>query len=235
MELNEEQLFKYMKCPIIYDAFFNKNIFINKDNTLTNLIDRISKSFYLNLMNGKILSADILKRKWDVVCKDNNLNEHNCLEGLGLIVKLFRWASCEQLLIQDIDIPYNFFVKCNKKIISFKGEISTIALDSNNNPYLLITDFSSKLPNQSVLDIKTKYTLDCYAYHKMYNKTLNIKVHHVKTDKDYYTTRGIDDFLRLENTIKNVAISINNNLYFPRESVFCSNCNFSNLCKVWHG
>lgn len=236
MELTEEQLLKYMKCSIIYDSIYNKNMFVYKEkNVLIKLIDRIAKSFYLNLMNGKILSTDILKRKWDVICKDNNLNEHECLEGLSLIIKLFRWANSEQLLIQDIDIPYNFLIKSNKDKISFKGEISTIALDNNGNPYLLVTDFSNKLPNQSLLDIKTKYTLDCYAYNKIYDKNLNVKIHHVKTNKDFFTFRGYDDFERLENTIKNVVISIKNNLYFPRESIFCANCGFSNLCKVWHG
>ena len=105
--------------------------------------------------------------------------------------------------------------------ISFKGEISNIALGKDKKPYLLITDFSNKYPTQPLLDMKLKYTLDSYAFKKLYNKDIGVKFHHVKSDRDYFTFRIEDDFNRLVRVIRNVALSIDNRLSIL-EKVLCA-------------
>lgn len=235
VNLNEVQLLDFLKCPIIYDSVNNKKMLIHKNNiALNNLLSKVSNNFYLNLINGKVLSLDTIKNKWDNLCLNYNLSSQQCLEGVSLLIKLFRWASNERLIIADINSPYEYSIKDNNYLINFKGEISTIAINSNNVPYLLVTDFNNKNPKQTLLDIKIKYTLDCFAYWKITNQKLKIRVHHIKTNKDYFTDRNDIDFNRLEKTIKNVVFSIKNNIYYPRESVLCPSCEFVNFCRAWY-
>lgn len=235
MKITELQLLNYLRCPIEYDYRYNKNIYLEEKVSMVKALNLISTYFYMNLINGKVLSTSALKRKWDSICSKHRLSPQQCVEGLGQIMKMYMWANNEELLVQSTDIAYSFVVNIKpKKYIDFNGEITTtVAIDKTGEPYLLITDFSNKNPNQSVLDIKLKYTLDCYAYYKIYNKKLNIKLHHVKTNKDYFTTRGNEDFNKLEITIRNVANSILDNIYYPRESVLCGSCNYINFCKAW--
>ena len=45
--------------------------------------------------------------------------------------------------------------------------------------------------------MKLKYTLDSYAFKKLYNKDIGVKFHHVKSDRDYFTFRIEDDLIGL--------------------------------------
>lgn len=236
IKLTEKQLFDFIKCPVLYDSIHNKQLFIQDTISLTKLIEKVSSFFYMNLLNSKVVSIDTLKRKWDRVCESNNIHSQKCLEGLDLINRLYKWAKYEELIILDLNVPYTFTLKYEDDVnISFKGEISNIALGKDKKPYLLITDFSNKYPTQPLLDMKLKYTLDSYAFKKLYNKDIGVKFHHVKSDRDYFTFRIEDDFNRLVRVIRNVALSIDNRLFYPRESVMCSSCEFLNFCKVWNG
>lgn len=235
--LTEKQLFDYIKCPILYDSIHNKQIFYCDKSSFNELLNKVSSFFYLNLLNSNVVSFDVLKNKWDSICLANNLTPQKTLEGIDLINKMYRWAKNEELRILDLNSPYKFTLKFDDAgIITFKGEMSAIAIGKKNKlPYMLITDFANRYPNQVLLDMKLKYTLDSYAFKQIYNKDIGIKLHYVKDNKDFFTLRIDDDFNRLINTIKNVTISINNKLFYPRESIFCRTCGFLNFCKVWHG
>lgn len=112
VNLNEVQLLDFLKCPIIYDSVNNKKMLIHKNNiALNNLLNRVSNNFYLNLINGKVLSLDTIKNKWDNLCLNYNLSSQQCLEGVSLLIKLFRWASNERLIIADINSPYEYSIK----------------------------------------------------------------------------------------------------------------------------
>ena len=101
-------------------------------------------------------------------------------------------------------------------------------------------DFSSSYRNnnrfteQTLIDMKLKYTIDSYAFQGVYNRRVDgIRVRNVKNAKDFLTFRSQDDFNRLEQTVVNVAECIKRGLYYPRESVMCGTCNTKDYCKAW--
>lgn len=136
LDLNEKQLFEYIRCPAYYDFINNKKFIVKEDLKIRALLNKVAMSFYLNLMNGKVLSTNQLKKKWDAVCEQNQdtMTSQKCLEGMGQLVKLFRWTSNEELLIADVNMPYEFSIKKDDIHINFRGEIPVILIHLEKLP-----------------------------------------------------------------------------------------------------
>ncbi len=237
LDLTEKQFFDFMKCPVYYDLIHSKQLSIQDPPSMNKLLNKVAQFFFMKLMNGKVPSTDSIKTKWDKLCAANQdyMTSAKCLDGIGQLMRLYRWAQEEELLIADVKTPYKFAIKTNTHgVINFKGEISTIAINSKTNqPYLLIVDFGNRYPSQGSLDKKMKFTLDKFALLKTFNKDLPIKIYHIKNNKDFYTMRADEDYKRLLRSIESVAVCVEQNLIYPRESVFCESCEMLNLCRVW--
>lgn len=236
MVITEQQLFDYIMCPALYDVKHNKNIKIDEPISMTRLLSKVSKYFYTTLLNGSVPSSSDLKKKWDSICNQHPgyMDSKKNLEGISLIMKLLQWASSEQIRVADIDSQYRLMFKTNIGPVELVGTMGTILAIPKERFELLITDFSSKVPDQTLVDMKLKYTIDSYAFQGVYNRRVDgIKIHNVKNAKDFLTFRSEDDFSRLERTIANVAQCIKSNLYYPRESVMCSTCTTKDYCKAW--
>lgn len=239
MDLTEEELFDYIRCPIRFDAIRNKHIITGEENSMSKHLGRVAHWFFLRLMDGVVPATSKLKQKWDKLCEQHSdyLTSQKNLEGIDKLMKLYRWAEDEQLVIGDLDIPYEYAIKDEGDVISFRGEVSAIAqsLKRNSKPFLLYLDFGNKYPDQALLDMKLKYTLDSYAVAELTKKFLGIKVHHVKSGNDFYTMRQAQDYDRMKKAIANVAKSVHQKLYYPRENVMCSSCDMENFCRIWKG
>lgn len=236
MVLTEQQLFDYITCPALYDVKHNKNIQIDEPVSTSKLLNKVAKFFYVSLLNGKVPSSSDLKKKWDSICSQHigYMDSKRNLEGISLIMKLLQWASSEEIRVVDIDSQYRTMFKSDIGPVELAGTMGTILALPKERFELLVTDFSNRLPEQTLIDMKLKYTIDSHAFQGVYNKRVDgIKVHNVKNAKSFLTFRSQDDFCRLERTVANVAQCIKSNLYYPRESVMCSTCTTKDYCKAW--
>lgn len=236
--LTEEQLFEYIKCPIRYDAIYNKHMITGEEPSMQKYLGKIATYFLMQLMDGTVVSTDILKRKWDKLSEQHPdyITPQRNLEGIDKLMRFYRWAENEELIVGDVSIPYELTLREDDDLLDFRGEITTIAVGKHGQkPYLLYLDFGNRFPDQAMLDMKLKYSLDSYATAKTTGKQLGIKVHHVKKDKDFFVMRSAMDYARMKKILFNVAKSIYHGLYYPRENVMCSNCDMINLCRIWKG
>ena len=232
----EEELFHYLKCPIHYDTIYNKQFSPSTQPNMRTLLDGVKKNFYTQLMLGKVMPTSEIKRRWDKACEMNPdiITQQKCLDGLGLLMKMYRWAEDMQLRIIDQDIPYSIGIDGkNGERIDFRGHIDTVAADKENEVYLLAMDFANRYPVQSYLDMKLKFSLDSYALNTIYNKQAGIKVHHVKNNKDFYSIRKEEDYVRAKTAIANVVFAVHNKIFYPRETTFCTSCDLLHFCKAW--
>jgi hypothetical protein len=236
MNLTESTLFDYMKCPVLYDGIYNKDLTPAEQPSMTVLLNKLCRHFYANLMNGRILATSSLKKKWDSICESNQdyVTTQKCLDGISKSIALFQWAKDQQIVIADMDVPYKLLISGPHGATNFTGEIGTIAALPDGRFELLVTDMGRTLPDRFLIDMKLKYTLDVYAFKKVYDKDIAVHIHHVASNKDFYTYRTRDDLARLESTIDNVAFSIKNNLYYPHENTFCTSCGMKTFCRAWH-
>lgn len=232
-KVTEEQIWEYIKCPTLYDTNFNKKIKATTKATLANSLMKLTNAFLLHLSNGRVLAMGELKRKWDMICEKDNINEQKCLEGLQQIANFYKWAEAKQLRILDVKMPYGLTIKGNTGATSITGEINCIAVTPDNKYELLYVDYGNKQPDQPYLDRKLKYSLDALAFKQMYGEDIYIHVHYVKGNLDFYSYRNRTDFERLTSTIDSVSECIDKNLYYPRENVFCTSCSIKQVCRAW--
>lgn len=234
MKLTEQQFFDYMYCPAKFHMKYVGGIDLPEQPTMNTLLNKISKFFYVNLLDKKICSVNELKTKWDSICKSHPTyfeNGKKVLEGMGLIINMVNWASREQIVILDIDTRYHIMIDG----VELEGNMNPLLAAPGNKTQLLISDFSQKNPDQIQLDMQMKYTIDCMGYKRMYNKDLNgVRVHNMKANTDMFTIRDTDDYNRLLTAIKGVANGIEHEAFYPREQVLCTSCNARDYCKYWH-
>lgn len=231
--MTETEFLDYIRCPLHYQTIHERKLPFANEPSFNQRLSRIANVFCLNLMNGSILHPYELKKKWDKACEEGHLTPQQCMRGIGLLNQTFRWAEDKQLRIADVNTPYKMVLNGRHGKIEFRGETGIVSMNSQGGYELLVLDFGNRLPDQSILDLKLTYTLDCFAFKKLYSKELGVHLHHVKDNKDYYSYRNKHDFERLIETVDAVDWNIRNKVYFPRESVFCSNCNMKEICRAW--
>lgn len=234
MKISEQQLMDYMFCPAKFELKYVKGFAIEEPPSLSKLLNKVAKYFYINLFNGKACSSSELKNKWDSICKQNPdvIDPKKNIAGMGMILNLLRWAQNEQIMILDIDTRYNIVLDD----LEVEGCMNPLlAVLPGKEVELLVTSFSSNIPDQINVDMKLKYSLDAYAFEKSYGKRLRgIRVHSVKSDKDILTVRGDNDYLRLQSTLKGVYNGIKHKAFFVSETPMCESCSAKHYCKAWY-
>jgi len=240
LELTEKQLFDYSICPARYAIEHKLRVVPETSPSLSKLLGRVANSLLLSLLNGKALTTGQLKDKWDRVCEDNRavMTQQNCLTGLDMLLAMYRWAEDERLRVADFKIPYQYLMRKEEPQIILKGEIAGAIIPKGNNSFeLLELDFSSRYPDQALIDMNLKRTIDWKMCSLMSKdaELAGIRIHHVKSNKDWYTVRGKEDFERMDASIRAIATCIDNELFYPRETVMCSTCEVKNFCRLWRG
>lgn len=233
MKLTEQQLFDYSYCPVKYFLKYKSKIVVPEELTINKLLTQVTKYFYNSVANGKLPSLKQMQNKLDSICETNKdlINSKKAVEMWAQIYNFYNWACDNKIAVIDTDTKYA--ITLGENII--EGTMNPIALTPNKDLEILIVNFSNKVPDQLEIDTKLKYTLDMLAFNSA-NKDMKVnatRIHLLKANKDIITTRGLNDFDRLNSTVNNIAKSIQNELYYPRETFMCTSCNYRNYCRAW--
>lgn len=233
MDIKEQDLFEYLKCPIRYR--------IAKNNGDTEIKKSPMKLASLALNQwlaakscGMKADANVLKSKWDRLAEKHKyeLQPKKVLEMWGLLYSTYRYITNFNIEFSDINKPYVIEVPGTK--IRLSGVLSPI-IDKGSYYELLIVSFDKVLPDRVEADMKLKYTIDAYAIREIYNKDVVITFFSPAQGKTITTLRSPNDFKRLENILKNVGKAINEDIIYPSESYLCKTCSVRDLCKSWTG
>ena len=233
MKLTEQQLFDYIHCPAKYHIKYVMKIDVAEPISITKLLNTISRYFYLKLFNGSVPTYDEVRKKWDSLCETHSsyMDNKKALNGWGQIIKFVQWAEREKLIVGDVETKYMIPIDT----VQFYGSIDTTLVKPSKEIELLTTSFSDRNLDRTDIEMKLKHTMDYVGFKALYGQAPNgIKIHSVKYDQDVFTNRTEPDIIRLRDTIKNVSKSIEQGIYYPRESSFCSSCTARQYCKYWH-
>lgn len=233
MRITEQQLFDYMTCPVKYYLKYKSKIVVPEEVTVNKLLTQITKYFYNTVANGKLPSLKQMQNKLDSLCEANKdiITPKKSIEMWGQVYNFYNWACDNKIAVIDTDTKYA--ITLGEHIV--EGTMSPIAITPNQKLELLLINFSTRVPDQIEIDTKTKYTLDMMAFNKA-NSDMQIdavRIHLLKQNRDLYTTRNINDYERLNSTVNNIAKSIQNELYYPKETHMCTSCNYRNYCRAW--
>jgi hypothetical protein len=234
ISLTEQQFFDYIFCPAKYDLKYNKKIVIEEPFSINNILNTISKFFYMYIVNNmKTPSMNTITTKFDSLMKPymDITSNKQYTDALFQLRNFYNWACSNRIAVIDSDIKYII----NHKDIILEGIMSPVAINENKRLEFLIMNFSSRTPDQLEIDTKLKYSIDMMSFNESNkdNKIFATKVHCVKSGKDFITSRTDNDYNRLTATIEGVAAGINNKAFYPRESHMCQNCSYKNCCRGW--
>ncbi len=232
MKLTEQQLFDYIYCPVKYDIKYNKRIDITDLITMPMLVNAVVQYFFSNLVNGKVMTYEQLKKKWDNICEKHEdiMDSKKAIAGWATIVKVTQWAEQQKLIVGDVNVNYSFPVND----IVFCGTIDAITVTRDKKTELLTVNLGEKTLDKSMIDMKLKHTMDYIGFKTIYGVYPDgIKNHSVKYDQDLLTLRSETDIIRLKDTISSVGQGIDKGIFYPRESFYCSSCSAKSYCKYW--
>lgn len=233
MKITEQQFFDYMYCPLKYYLKHKSKLVIDENETINSILLTMTKFFYTSITNGKIPTLKQMQAKLDGLCEKNKeiITSKKAVEMWAHIYNFYNWACDNKVSVIDIDSRYA--LPLGEHVL--EGVMNPIAINKNGELEILITNFSSKVPEQIELDMKYKHTIDIFAFNTSNEeyKISGVKLHNVKQNKDMFTTRNLNDFERLKSSVDNVVKSIQNDLYYPRETYLCNSCKYKHYCRAW--
>lgn len=237
IQLTEKQLFDYIRCPVFYSLKYG-DFSLNMDDppSMSNLLNQVISGFCAKLMDGEVMRLDILKRKWDMLCRRHpELTTEQVREGMGQIHRFYQYAERTEMRVADIGSEYIIKVDDGEDRIEYHGNLGIITINSKNQPESIRFNFSTRLPDQADLDLAFKTTLEHVGFHRLYGQDLlGTRVHHLRRDRDFYTVRDYRTSLNKAQTIiRNVARSIRQNIWYPHEGPMCPKCDARNFCMVF--
>ncbi len=100
---------------------------------------------------------------------------------------------------------------------------------------------AAKTMDQQTLLNNLQLTVYAYAYQRMFKKEAKrLKVINFIKNKNpkmevLETNRGQKDFTRLFYLAREVLTGIRSNIFFPRFSFYCADCEYANYCRDWQG
>lgn len=236
--LTEDQLFDYLFCPVYYGIRFNSKIKVERAVTMPKLVQRVINAFCMKLMNGEVMRMDIMKRKWDMLCKEYPIvmTPENIREGYGHLNRFYRWAAKNELRIATMDTPYIIRQQLDEKnYLEYRGSLGLVMVNKYDKPENLKFWYATRLPDQADLDLALKTTLDHVGFQTLYNMPLiGTRIHHLRKDKDFYTVRDYPSAKeRVLTVTKNVFKSIKNNIWYPHEGPLCQTCQVRDFCLMY--
>lgn len=229
LKLTDEALTDYIKCPNYFYFKYISKIPVNQNPTYHELVQRVIDAYMSKLMDGKVMTSRQFKKMWDDLVEEypTVITEKKILDGFGMINQIDRYCRQNQVIIADINSPYQINFKPN---IILSGKIGTIRYNKTSLE-LFVTETSQKLPDDFLLNMSLRLTLQAYAIEKTTDcKIDGIHIYHIKSGKELYTRRSQRDYERLERVIKDIGFSIRNELFYPREDYTCPQCKFKNYC-----
>lgn len=236
--LTEDQFFDYLKCPIYYGLRYNSKPRIGRSVTMPRLVQQVINAFCMKLSDGEVMRPDILKRKWDMLCRQNPvvMTQEKVREGFGHLMRFYRWAERNELRIAVMGEPYILRQELdNGDYLEYHGSLGIIMANQYGKPENLKFHFSTRFPDQADLDLSMKTTLDHVGFESIYKVPLiGTRVHHLRKDRDFYTTRDSASAKeRAQQVTKNVFRSIRSDIWYPHETPLCQTCQARDFCLMY--
>lgn len=233
LEITTEQLTDYVSCP---NRFYLQYVNCIKPKTHVSvksiLLSARDKLLY-QILDGKYPDGNKYINDFIKECQAHKFLSTNraVLQGMRKLNIFHSWCVKNELLLADMGTEFELPFPKDNAIL--KGQFGIIRY-VNKHLELLGVDFTDRDPDQNLLDISLRYTLQSYAVKRLVPKyeLSGIRVLAVRQDrvKEFETFRTPLDYERLEDTVSMVIKAVRNQIYYPRETFECVGCPVKIYC-----
>ena len=233
LEITEDQLLDYVLCP---NRFYLQYVNAIKPKTHISikqiLLSYRDKLLY-QILDGKYPDGSKLVNGFVKECQEHNFLSTNrgVIKGMRKLTVFHQWCLRNKLLLADMGTEYELTFPKDNAIL--KGNFGIIRY-TDTRLELLAIDFSDTDPDQNLVDISLKYTLQSYAVRRLVPKyeLSGIRILCVRQDrtKEIESFRTPLDYQRLEDSISMVIKAVRNHIYYPRETYDCMRCPVKVYC-----
>lgn len=249
MNITIDQIYDYLRCPMLYNLKYNLDISNTKNiNIITKYNLDIKKSIYYifnKIQLGDSVTANILAKNWGSLWLGNKTqyniiysNTHTYkqlanerkIRGLNVLLSVFNYYK------NIVGNP----ILVNKKYSYKIGKINVIGtwdLIRDYNKAIYISHFLINDKRTTKIHIRKdiRITSAIYAFRKLYRVKEDFNILHIVSGETKLRVdklqRDKEDFKYLLRTIKYIAFSIKNKIFYSRPSDFCINCPYRVKCK----
>ena len=234
IEITTQQLEDYIKCPNLFYIRHVNGILSKTHVTIRSIAEKHKDHMLYSLMDGKIPDIDKVLLEFNKDCIENKYpaTHRDVQKASNQLVILFNWLIANRVQIADIGTPFQLtFPEVN---VILKGAFGAIR-HNNKRLELLGIDFAAKDPDQDLVDMSIRYTVQAYAVHKLIQDyelscihIIGVRFNRVQELQSY---RSEIDYARVEKTVQNVARAIRSSIFYPRESYECTYCPVKAYCS----
>ena len=237
MLLSEKDFLNYIKCPLYYKLEANGHD-LRRETYKTFLHDTADK-YIKRVGSTKLLGnfdhEHFIKKHWDKVCMENQniITPKQCIQGWGYLYRILEFINVTGVEVLDPEITYVIEPEGTKHALT--GTLDPIIKQGDFYTTLVIS-FSDTLPENYVMDMNLKHTIDAYALNQFIPNIQHcITYHSFKSGAEKDTLRFSQHFKRLEYILEVVGNCIEQDLIYPRNSFSCSTCSLRGVCDQWIG
>jgi hypothetical protein len=163
----------------------------------------------------------------------NIITPKQCIQGWGYLYRILEFINVTGVEVLDPEITYVIEPEGTKHALT--GTLDPIIKQGDFYTTLVIS-FSDALPENYVMDMNLKHTIDAYALNQFIPDIQHcITYHSFKSGAEKDTLRFSQHFKRLEYILEVVGNCIEQDLIYPRNSFSCSTCSLRGVCDQWIG
>ena len=233
LEVTTEQLVDYIQCPNLFYLKYVNCIRPKTHISVKSILNSTRDKLLYQILDGKYPDGGKYVNDFIKECQEHNFLTTNraVLQGMRKLNIFHEWCVRNQLLLADVGTEFELPFPKDNAIL--KGTFGIIRYH-NKHLELLGVDFTDRDPDQALLDISLRYTLQSYAVKRLVPKydLSGVRVLAVRQDriKEFETFRTELDYERLEDTVSMVIKAIRNEVYYPRETFECARCPVKLYC-----
>ena len=233
LEITADQFVDYVTCPNLFYLKYVNGIKPKTHISVKSILLSARDKLLYRILDGKFLDGSKYINDFVSECQKNNFLSTNrgVLQGMRKLNIFHSWCVKNELLLADMGTEFELPFPKENAIL--KGTFGIIRYH-NKHLELLGVDFTDRDPDQALLDISLRYTLQSYAVQRLVPKyeLSGVRILVVRQDriKEFQTFRTPLDYERLEDTVSMVIKAIRNRIYYPRETFECARCPVKIYC-----
>ena len=233
IELTDQQFLDYVFCPNKFYLQYINSIRPKTHISVKQILLSYRDKLLYQILDGKYPNVNKIIDGFVQECQENKfpMTNRGVIHGMRKLTVFHEWCVRNKLLLADMGTEYELSFPKDNAIL--KGTFGIIRY-TDKRLEMLGVDFSNQDPDQNLLDISLKYTLQSYAVKRLVPKyeLSGVRVLSVRQDRtrEFETFRTPLDYERLEDAISMVIKAVRNRIYYPRETYECTHCPVKIYC-----